>query len=53
VDVPHAALLSLPALVTARLGVLAAHRVNTTWLRLAFASLAGLVAVRLLWNALA
>lgn len=51
VDVPHAALLSLPALVTARLGVLAAHRVNTTGLRLAFASLAGLVAVRLLWGA--
>jgi hypothetical protein len=53
VDVPHAALLSLPALLTARLGVAAAHRFNTAWLRLAFASLAGLVAARLLWNAIA
>lgn len=52
VDVGRAALLALPALATARLGVRTAHRVDTRRLRLLFAALAAFVAVRLLWEAL-
>ena len=50
VDVGRALVLAVPAVGTARLGVLAAHRVNTRVLRLAFAALAAFVAVRLLWE---
>ena len=53
VHVPYALALALPAVVTARLGVGAAHRVHVKWVRWAFAGFAGIVAVRLLWNALA
>lgn len=53
VDLHSAAALALPAIVTARLGVATAHRVNVRYVRLSFAAFAGVVAVRLLWNALA
>lgn len=53
VHVPYALALALPAVVTARLGVSAAHRIHVKWVRWAFAGFAGIVAVRLLWNALA
>lgn len=52
VDVGRALMLAVPAVGTARLGVMAAHRVNTRMLRLCFAALAAFVAVRLLWEAL-
>lgn len=52
VDAGHGLLLALPALVTARLGVWTAHRINTRALRLSFALIAAVVAVRLLWRAL-
>lgn len=48
----RALLLALPALATARLGVRAAHRVPTRWLRLLFAALATFVALRMLYGAL-
>lgn len=44
------AALALPAIVTARLGVLTAHRVDVRIIRYVFAALAAFVAVRLLWN---
>jgi len=44
--------LGLPAVVTARLGVATAHRIEVRAVRLSFAAFAGVVAVRLLWNAL-
>ena len=44
--------LALPAIVTARLGVSAAHRLDVRIVRYAFAALAAFVAARLLWNAL-
>ncbi len=53
VHVPYALALSLPAVLTARRGVSTAHRIDVRWVRWAFASFAGLVAVRLLWNAFA
>ncbi|MEM6326517.1 MAG: sulfite exporter TauE/SafE family protein [Bacteroidota bacterium] len=53
VHVPYALALALPAVVTARLGVSTAHRVDVKWVRWAFAAFAAVVAVRLLWNALA
>lgn len=52
VDVGRALLLSVPAVATARLGVATAHRIDTRALRLSFAVLAVLVAVRLLLRAL-
>ncbi|MEM1054791.1 MAG: sulfite exporter TauE/SafE family protein [Bacteroidota bacterium] len=52
VHVPYALALALPAVVMARLGVSAAHRVHVKWVRWAFAAFAGTVAIRLLWNAL-
>lgn len=52
VDWLHGALLAGPALVTARLGVQTAHRIDVRWVRYSFAAFATLVAVRLLWNAL-
>ena len=53
VDAPRAAALALPAVVTARLGVATAHRVDVRAVRLSFAAFAAVVAARLLWNALA
>lgn len=53
VDVLRATLLAVPAMLTAHLGVWTAHRINRRALRLSFATLAGIVAVRLLWDALA
>jgi uncharacterized membrane protein YfcA len=52
VDVGRAALLAVPAVVSARWGVAVAHRINTTALRWTFAGLALVVAVRLLSRAL-
>ncbi len=52
VDWRGAAALALPAVVTARLGVSTAHRIDVRAVRLSFAAFAGVVAVRLLWNAL-
>ncbi|MEX0822612.1 MAG: sulfite exporter TauE/SafE family protein [Rhodothermales bacterium] len=52
VDAVRGLLLAVPAMVTAHLGVWTAHRINRRALRLSFAALAGIVAVRLLWDAL-
>ena len=46
-----AAALALPAVVTARLGVAAAHKLDVRIIRYAFAALATFVAIRLLWRA--
>ena len=51
VDFGHAVWLAVPALVTARLGVKTAERVNVRVIRLVFAALATTVALRLLWRA--
>lgn len=51
VDVVAALVLSLPAALAARFGVRTAHRIDTTWLRRAFAVLALLVAIRLVLRA--
>jgi len=48
VDVVHAALLAVPSVPMARLGVWVSHKINTQWLRRGFAVLCVLVAVRLL-----
>ena len=53
VHVPYALALALPAVVTARLGVKAAHRIDVRWVRLSFAAFAAVVAARLLWTAFA
>ncbi|PAP75552.1 sulfite exporter TauE/SafE family protein [Rubrivirga marina] len=53
VDWRSAALLAVPAIVTARLGVATAHRIDVRAVQLSFAAFAALVAARLLWNALA
>lgn len=52
VDLSHAAALALPAVFTARLGVIVAHRIDTRALRMAFALIAALVGVRLVILAL-
>lgn len=52
VDWQGAAALALPAVVTARVGVATAHRINVRAVRLSFAAFASIVAVRLLWNVL-
>lgn len=52
VDWRGAAALAVPAVVTARLGVSTAHRVNVRAIRLSFAAVAAVVAVRLVWNVL-
>ena len=52
VDVVRALMLSVPAMVTAHYGVQTAHRISRKALRRSFAILAGLVALRLLWDAL-
>ncbi|MEM1043416.1 MAG: sulfite exporter TauE/SafE family protein [Bacteroidota bacterium] len=51
VDFGQAVWMVLPALVTARLGVKTAERVNVRLIRFSFAGLAVLVAGRLLWRA--
>ena len=43
--------LALPAIVSARLGVMAAHKLDVRIVRYAFAALAAFVAIRLLWKA--
>lgn len=53
VDFGRAVWLAVPALFAARLGVHAALRVNVQVIRYAFAALAGFIALRLLWGALA
>lgn len=52
VDALRALLLAAPAVVTANLGVRAAHKINRRALQLSFAAIAGFVAVRLLWDAM-
>ncbi len=52
VDWRGAAALALPAVVTARLGVSTAHRIDVRYVRYSFAAFAAVVAVRMLWNAL-
>ena len=51
VDVGTGLLLAGPAVLGAQGGAALAHRVDTTWLRWAFAALAVGVAARLVWNA--
>lgn len=53
VDVVRALVLVAPAVVTARVGVTAAHRIDTRLLRWCFAGLAFVVALRLLYGAFA
>ena len=52
VDWRGAAALALPAIVTARLGVATAHRIDVRAVRLSFAAFAAIVAVRMVWNVL-
>lgn len=52
VDVTRALVLSVPSLVTANLGVRVAHRIDQRALRLSFAAIAAVVAVRLLYEAM-
>ncbi len=53
VDAIRGLFLAIPATLTARLGVRAAHRLNQRMLQLLFAALAGIVALRLLWDVVA
>ncbi len=50
VDAIRGLFLAGPATLTARLGVRTAHRLNQRMLQLLFAALAGIVALRLLWD---
>ena len=52
VDVGRGLLLALPTMLTARLGVKAGYRRNVNVVRLAFATFAAFVALRLLWEAM-
>jgi uncharacterized protein len=52
VDALHGLVLAVPAVLTARLGVWTAHRIDTRALRLSFGVVAALIAVRLIWRAL-
>lgn len=52
VDLRSALLLGVPAIIAARFGVSAAHRINIQWVRYSFAAFASVVAIRLIWNAL-
>ena len=52
VDVTRALFLAAPAVVTARLGVHVAHKINRRALRLSFAVIAAIVAIRILVRAL-
>ena len=51
VDPLRALLLAAPAVLTANLGVRAAHRINRRALQLSVAAIAAFVALRLLWDA--
>src|SRR6056297_930641 len=53
VDYGHAVWLAGPAILTARLGVKVASRVNVQAIRWGFAALATVVALRLIWRAIA
>lgn len=53
VDVSHGLLLALAAVPAARIGAGTAHRIPRSVLRIAFAAIAGLVACRMLFTALA
>jgi len=53
VDYGHAVWLAGPAILTARLGVKVASRVNVQAIRWGFAALATIVALRLIWRAVA
>jgi len=53
VDYGHAVWLAGPAILTARLGVKVAARVNVQAIRWGFAALATIVALRLIWRAVA
>ncbi len=53
VDAIRGLFLAVPATFTARLGVRTAHRLNQRMLQLLFAALAGIVALRLLWDVVA
>lgn len=52
VAVPHALALAVPAMLTARAGVWAAHRVEAQWVRRTFALVAAITALQLLRDAL-
>lgn len=53
VDAVRALLLAVPSLFTANIGVHVAHRINQRALRLSFAGIAAVVAIRLLYGAFA
>jgi uncharacterized membrane protein YfcA len=53
VDWRGALALAAPAVVTARVGVTTAHRIDVRFVRYSFAAFAAVVAARLLWNAVA
>ncbi len=53
VDAVRGLFLAGPATLTARLGVRTAHRLNQRMLQLLFAALAGVIALRLLWDVVA
>ncbi len=53
VDAVRGLFLAGPATLTARLGVRTAHRLNQRMLQVLFASLAGVIALRLLWDVVA
>ena len=48
VDIAHGLLLSFPTLLTAGLGATVAHRIDRRLLQLSFATIAGLVAIRMI-----
>ena len=50
VDLQNALLLGLPAMLTARVGVSVAHRINVRWVRYSFAAFAAAVALKLIWS---
>ncbi|MDX1439170.1 MAG: TSUP family transporter [Rubricoccaceae bacterium] len=52
VEYRSALLLGIPAMFTAQVGVVVAHRVNVKWVRYSFAVFASSVALKLIWNAI-
>ncbi len=52
VDIQNALLLGAPAMLTARIGVSVAHRINVRWVRYSFAAFAAAVAAKLIWSTL-
>ncbi len=52
VELQHALLLGVPAIVSARFGVNVAHRISVRWVRYSFAAFAAIVAAKLIWSAL-